>query len=123
MAFDRVNHDVLCMKLTSQGVPIYIVRILFFWLCTQHFYVKWGSHCSASFRVSNGVHRGGLLSPILFNVYMYDLCVRLNSCRIGCCFSDNKLNHLMYADDIALIAPSVKGLDQLMNIHLSHLWP
>ena len=89
---------------------------LFGCLVSISMYVKWGYHCSAPFRVSNGVRQGGLLSPISFNVYMYDLCIRLNSCRIGCCFNDSKLNHLMYADDIVLLAPSVKGLDQLITI-------
>ena len=34
---------------------------------------------------------------------------------MGCLFNGHIINHLMYADDIVLLCPSVKGLQQLVD--------
>ena len=57
-----------------------------------------------------GCVRGGLLLPYLFNVYVDDLSVKLNSCHVGCYYSGGCMNHLMYADDLVIMSPSVAGL-------------
>lgn len=62
-AFDRVNHDKLFIKLSNRGVPGYLIRILIFWYSQQTMQVKWGESVSDSFRVSNGIRQGGILSP------------------------------------------------------------
>lgn len=78
--------------------------------------VRWGNVLSDSFTVTNGVRQGGILSPYLFNVYMDELSLELNKSRTGCCIGNSIVNHLMYADDLALIAPSGAGLDKLLKI-------
>ena len=77
---------------------------------------KWGPTVSASFSVRNGVKQGGILSPFLFNVYLDGLSVKLNETDVGCLIGGKKINHIMYADDIVLLAPSSKGLQTLLNI-------
>ena len=52
--------------------------------------------------VTNGIRQSGILSPLLFNVYVDDLCAQLN--------------HLMYADDLFLISPSSAGLEKLLDV-------
>ena len=59
--------------------------------------------------------RGGILSPLLFSVYMDDLSDDLQSASVGCYMSNCKINHLFYADDACLISPSVKGMQTLLN--------
>ena len=49
-------------------------------------------------------------SPILFNVYMDDLSVSLNSSNIGGRMGNIFLNHLCYADDLCLISLSSAGM-------------
>ena len=40
----------------------------------------------------------------------------LNACRVGCCVGNVIINHLMYADDLVIRAPSVAGLSKLLRI-------
>ena len=115
-AFDRVNHRVLFNTLRSRGVPNYLIRILLFWYTKQKFHVRWGNTLSSPFSVSNGVRQGGILSPYLFNVYMDKLSMMLNTHDAGCYAGNLKVNHLMYADDVVIIAPSASGLQSLLNI-------
>ena len=114
-AFDRVRHDLIFVKLNKVGVPSYIIRLLKFWYSTQTMYVRWNGHLSERFGCSNGVKQGGILSPYLFNFYLNELSFALNSMHIGCTLNVN-INHLLYADDLVLIAPSKKGLQQLLQI-------
>ena len=41
--------------------------------------------------------------------YVDDLSVTLNACQVGCCVGNVIINHLMYADDLVVLAPSVSG--------------
>ena len=94
-AFDRVNHWVLFKKLINRKVPTLIVRLLLFWYRNQVMNIRWGSSLSDHFAVLNGVRQGGILSPLLFNVYMDDLTHRLNRSGIGCRLGGVSLNNLV----------------------------
>ncbi len=115
-AFDKVNHWVLFDKLISRGLPHAIVRLLIKWYQTQQFYVRWCGCLSTSFKVSNGVRQGGILSSILYNVFMDDLSVKLSESFSGCSINGRSANHLLYADDSVLLAPSPHALQDLLNI-------
>ena len=39
-----------------------------------------------------------------------------NACRVGCCVGKVLINHLMYAGDLVILAPSVSGLSKLLSI-------
>lgn len=75
-----------------------------------------GDSLSAPFKVGNGVRQGGILSPVLFNLYLDELSTRLNACSTGCVAGNRLFNHLMYADDLVVFSPSTAGLQQLLNI-------
>ena len=78
-----MNHYHLFDKLLKRNVPKLLVRLLFFWYKTQTFYVACNSVLSMPFTVSNGVRQGGVLSPVLFNVFIEDLSAFLCNRKIG----------------------------------------
>ena len=98
----------------NRGVPVVLIRILLY--RTQTFCIKWGSTTSDFFNVSNCVRQDGILFPYLFIVYIDDLSNMLNSAGIGCLIHNCCTNHVFYADDICVIAPSPSGLQGLLNI-------
>ena len=115
-AFDKVNHYNLMYKLINRNVPIIVVRLLFYWYSHQEFVVKWDNVISDPFKVTNGVRQGGIASPIYFNLYMDDLSKLLSNAGVGCSINSVISNHLFYADDSVLLAPSPKALQQLINV-------
>ena len=78
--------------------------------------VRWGGTYSTFVSVTNGVRQGSIVSPYLFNIYVDDLSVALNACRVGCCVMKVLINHIMHADDLVILAPSVSGLSKLLSI-------
>ena len=78
--------------------------------------IKWGKFNSMYFKVSNGVHQGGVLSPKLFAIYIDDLSQDLAMCKSVCYINEQCMNHVMYADDICLLAPSAIGLQRLLDV-------
>ena len=78
--------------------------------------IKWGNVKSDHVFVSNGLKQGGILSPILFTVYMDILFLKLKERRIGCFIGDMFFGAIGYADDTALLAPSLSALRQMLQI-------
>lgn len=115
-AFDRVNHKKLFDTLKMRGVPEYLIRILSYWYSNQKYAVKWGNAISSYFEVSNGIRQGGILSPILYNLYTDRLSTLLTRSRIGCHIAGECVNHVAYADDMVLLSPSWKALQLLIEI-------
>ena len=87
-----------------------------YWYRTQSMFIRWGNSLSVGFHVSNGVKQGGVLSPILFNVYTNDLSVLLNKSHKGGYLYNVLLNHLFYADDLCLITLCSADMQHLLNI-------
>ena len=79
-------------------------------------HIRWGNTFSTSFCLSNSVKQGGIISPVLFNVYMDDLSCALNRSNIGARIAGEIVNHLSYADDLCLICLSSAGMQKLLNV-------
>ena len=77
--------------------------------------VRWGNSTSPDFLVDNRDKQGGNISPILFNIYMDDLSMHLNSSGIGGYLGTAFITHLCYADDLCLISLSSSGMQQLLH--------
>ena len=59
--------------------------------------VRWGACISDSFKVTNGVRQGGILSPQLFNICIHGLSDILNKSSKGGCIDGKRINHMLYA--------------------------
>ena len=74
-----------------------------------------GNYNHSSFLVSNGVKQCGILSPMLFNVYMDHLSCKLNRSGIGGNIGGHLINHICYADDLCLTSLSSAGMQKLLD--------
>ena len=111
-----VNYQKLFQKLLHRGVPVFVVKLLVFWYTYQQIRVRWGSTLSDPFTMSNGIKQGGKMSPIIFNVYMEGLTPLLTGTGVGCKAGSLLVNHLAYADDMVLLAPSPLALQCLLSV-------
>ncbi|KAK2720002.1 hypothetical protein QYM36_004044 [Artemia franciscana] len=82
----------------------------------RHFKIKWSGYFSESFPVLNCVRQGGVLSPLLYDLYVDDLNLRLAKTGVGCFFGGVCFNNLSYADDLVILAPTVAALNHLLSI-------
>ena len=114
-AFDCVNHWKLFKVMVECKCPAFIIRLLMYWYRNQKLCVKCDSVISKKFSVSNGIKKGGILSPKLFNIYVNVLSTSLNEKHIGCCLKDKVINHLYYADDLVLVSPTASGMNELIQ--------
>ena len=71
---------------------------------------------SDCFNVSNGVKQGGVISPLLFSCYIDNLFSQLQHSGLGCHVGLSYAGAFGYADDIALLAPSLQCLKGMISI-------
>jgi len=96
-AFDTVWIDGLLYKLTRQNFPSYIVHSISSYLRGRTFEASFQTATSSRRGMRAGVARGGLISPVLFSLYVNDVPPPSNHVELA-----------LYADDTAIIATSRK---------------
>ena len=79
-------------------------------------HVQWNSAHSTPFSLHNGVKQGGVLSPILFSIYIDCLLQKLKDSGLGGHVGRSFAGAFGYADDLALVSPSLSGLRQMIQI-------
>jgi hypothetical protein len=115
-AFDRLDHNILVSKLLNRSVPVCFIKVVSNWYSKITATVRWNDFFSYSFSLSAGVRQGGVLSPILFNVYLDDIINNVETSGFGCHVRSKFFGAIVYADDILLISPSVAGLQGMLSI-------
>ena len=71
---------------------------------------------SPSFPIEKGTEQGHPMSPELFKMYLLDLSPRLSKLGAYPGLIDIIVNHLLWADDLVLLALDEKSLQQNLNI-------
>lgn len=93
-AFDNVWHMGLLYKLIKIETPPYIIKLIKSFLQNREFAVHVQNESSQTYTLKYGVPQGAVLSPILYNVYTYDVPV------------DPTCTILQFADDTAFFKTS-----------------
>ena len=79
-------------------------------------HVKCANYLSESFTVANGVKQGAVVSSLLFNIYIDNLFIELKQIGLGCHVGPTFAGAFGYADDVALIAPSIYALKKIISV-------
>jgi len=66
--------------------------------------------------VKSGIRQDGILSPVLFNIYVDSLILGLKFSGLGCHIQNLYVECLAYADDVLLLFGSVCLLQKMLNI-------
>ena len=105
-AFDRVNLFVLFNFLRKRNFcPLYLIFLMYSY-CNQRMRVRWNSLNLREFLLSNGLKLGGVLSPLLFSVYLDDLLCEFRQVNVGCHMNAYFVGAVIYADGITLLGPT-----------------
>lgn len=115
-AFDKLEYCKLFSKLLKRNICPLVLRLLMCMYTNQQLQVRWNTVTSTPFGVSNGVKQGGVISPVLFCIYVDDLLEKLKCSGSGCHIGSYFAGAFAYADDIILLCPSVSGTKHLLSI-------
>ena len=115
-AFDTISHYGIFLKLMDRGVPVCFLKMISYWYLNMKSRCRWGNELSQYFDVLSGVKQGGVLSPRIFTMYVDDIIVRLRGRGIGCHLLNTFIACIMYADDLCLIAPTRRAMQQMLHI-------
>ena len=112
-AFDSVNRHLLLYKLLKINISskfLHLVRSLY---QDMHTCLKINNCYTNSFPVEIGTRQGCNLSPNLFNIFINDFPIFLQSNNSGyVMLNTRRLRCLMYADDIVLLSDSSFGMQK-----------
>lgn len=98
--FDMVDHGHLFDLLMLRKLPYPVLRFLIQWYSQQCLQIRWKGTLSSTFSVANGVRQGGILSLILFTVYIDKLLQWLANIGVGCHWKGMFASCLCYEDDL-----------------------
>lgn len=102
-AFDSIDHRLLLFKLSQLGISDHLVSWFHSYLSGRTQSVFIDSSFSPPLPVRSGVPQGSCLGPLLFILFINDLCSNFPS----------TIRYSVYADDLKLFAESPKYSDDL----------
>jgi hypothetical protein len=113
-AFDKVYHEGLIYKLIKIGTPDYLIKWIISYLKNRKFSVRVGDSTSDEKNIETGVPQGGVLSPILFNIFINDIPKEnLTNIRYSLLFADDLTSFFCYDKPRKLLSYVKKYLKKI----------
>ena len=111
-AFDTVNHEILLSDISNLQLDPHINKFLAGYLRGRKTFVEFRDQKSKQRKMRQGVPQGGVLSPLLFNLYMATIPLPPAPMRL-----------VSYADDCSIIisGPKILPLCAELNAYLNTL--
>lgn len=104
-AFNSVNIDILCHEFSQIGIPVKMINWIKSFLSDREVFTKFNRHLYGPRLSSKGVCQGGILSPLIFILYIRRLNIILGP----------QVKNLQFADDLVVYA-SGSNLSQTVQI-------
>ena len=82
----------------------------------QSGFIKLKGRQSRAFGLTNGMREGAAASPVLWAVYADGIIKKLRKSKLGCYVAGCWVGAVMYADDLALIAPTRVVLAAMLEL-------
>ena len=116
-AFDSVWHNGFLNKLSQLNVGGCFYSLIKSLYSNSSCSIKIGRNQTKSFQYARDVRQGCILSPLLFNLYINDLPFSFQHTLSDPFVLPNgeKLNSLLYADDLIILSRSKTGLQNCLN--------
>lgn len=114
-AFDTISRKFLIHKLFKLGVGGCFLNCIDNMYSNVQYCVKLQNGVSNSFSSTIGVKQGCVLSPLLFNIFTSDLPNIFDKSCDPVFLNNQKLNCLMFADDLVIFSQSSIGLQNALN--------
>ena len=115
-AFDVVWHASLLRKLHESGITENDWKILDNWYKDLKSRVKWDGNLSRLFNEEQGVRQGGILSPLLYKVFINPLLKSFEKEHLGASIGSIHVGCPTCADDILLLSKSLFELQTMLII-------
>jgi len=111
-AFETINRSLLIKKMIKMGITGNVINWFSSYLTNRKQVVSFKNTTSSEQIVDNGVPQGTILGPILFLIYINDLCKIINKCEIQ-----------LFADDTMLYisGKDIKKMMLIMNLELENV--
>ena len=113
-AYDTVNRERLWEILERVGLSDHIREIIKSLYRNTEATYNWGGLEIKGVKSERGLRQGCTLSPLLFTLVMEELVQRIKNKEIGIKIGEDRLNILLFADDVVLIAEN-RGVTRIIK--------
>ena len=116
-AYDMVPHSWIINSLKMYKISDEVINFIDKTMKTWRVELTTGGRRLAEAKIQRGIFQGDGLSPLLFIIAMMPLNHILGKCPAGYNLgrSQEKVNYLMYMDDIKLFAKNEKELETIIH--------